>query len=257
MTSSKTKDDQKKYTANSLVRGLQVLKAFEHKRQSMTLSEIADVLGVSSSAAYRIVFTLEQEGYIGRSPGKKQYRLTSQVMGLGYRFIKSLDINEIAVPHVNDLRDRTNFTVHVSVLDKTEIVYIHRALSERSMVSNIPVGSRLPAYATSMGRLLLSDLLDDQLKALFEGFEFLPLTQHTPTSFSTLMSLLKDDRKRGYVAQNSHIASGTYAIAAPLTNEQGRYVGAINLSGHEQDIEFNQDIIDEVINTANEISRFL
>ncbi|WP_373084733.1 IclR family transcriptional regulator [Sneathiella sp.] len=253
----KQKSEQRNYTANSLVRGLQILKAFEHKRQSMTLSEIADVLGVSSSAAYRIVFTLEQEGYICRSSEQKQYRLTSRIMGLGYSYIKSLDINEIAVPHVNGLRDRTNFSVHVSVLENTDIVYIHRALSDRTMVSNIPVGSRLPAYATSMGRLLLSDLPKSRLNKLFEGYEFKQLTEHTPTSLCKLMALLTEDRSRGFVAQNSHIAPGTYAIAAPLINEQGKYIGAINLSGHEQDLQFNNAVVSDVVNTAEEISRFL
>lgn len=243
--------------ANSLVRGLEILRAFDHKHQDMTLSDIAEVLGVSTSAAYRIVYTLEQEGYICRPTEKKQYRLTSRVMELGYSYIKSLDINEIALPHVTDLRNRTNFTVHVAVLDRTDIVYIHRALSDRSMVSNIPVGSRLPAYATSMGRLLLSDLAKEHLEKLFDGFDFKPLTPLTPTSFAMLKKLLKEDRARGYVAQNSHIASGTFAIAAPLTAEGGRYIGAINLSGHEQDLQGDPALIEDVVATAAEISRFL
>lgn len=243
------------YRSNSLLRGLSILECFSADRPELTLSEIAELLSITSSAAYRFVVTLEREGYLNKR--KTSYRLAPRVMDLGYRYLASLDIYDIARIPADDLRTETGFTVHVSVLEGTEIVYVYRALSERSMVSNVPVGSRLPAAFTTMGRLLLSDLPESELDRMFDGYVFEQFSPLAPSSLAELKPLLKEDRQRGYVAQRSHLATGTVSIAAPLVSRHGRYLGAINLSGHEMQLHPNKDLIEKVKKTASAVSRML
>jgi IclR family pca regulon transcriptional regulator len=248
---------EKQYRSNSLLRGLKILEAFGASRPQMTLSQIADEISVTSSAAYRFVQTLEAEGYLERDPASRTFRLAPRAMQLGYSYIKSLDVGEIAGRHAMLLRDETGFSVHVSVLEGTEVVYIYRAMSQNAMVSNISVGTRLPAFATSMGRLLLSNLEDEKLDELFKTYEFQKFTDETVGSFSELKLALSQDKKRGYVAQKSQLASGTMAIAAPLIEPTGRYVGAINVSGHQSQLTLDDNLIGRVKICAEQISNLL
>ncbi len=223
----------------------------------MTLSEIADEISVTSSAAYRFVQTLEAEGYLERDPGSRTFRLAPRVMQLGYSYIKSLDVGEVAYHQAIRLRDETGFSVHIGVLEGTEVVYIYRAMSQNVMVSNITIGTRLPAFATSMGRIMLSNLEDEKLDELFEGYEFQKFTDKTIGTYSELKAALSKDRKLGYVAQSSQLASGTMAIAAPLVGTSGHYAGAINISGHQNQLELDDKLIERVRECAVQISNLL
>lgn len=243
------------YRSNSLVRGLRILECFDHRHPEMTLSEIAAAIGVTSSAAYRFVITLEQEGYLARHDNS--YRLAPRVMDMGYRYVRSLDVYDIARQPADQLRNETGFTVHVSVLDGVEVVYVYRAISDRTMVSNVPVGSRLPAFSTTMGRVLLSGLSAEDLERRFAGYVFAPLIAAAPASLSQLQALLVKDRARGYVAQRSHLATGTFSIAAPILSRHGDVIAAINLSGHELQLKPDPDLIERVCQTARDISQML
>ncbi|MDK3073786.1 IclR family transcriptional regulator [Sedimentitalea sp. JM2-8] len=243
------------YRSNSLLRGLSILECFNANRPELTLSEIAEALSITSSAAYRFVVTLEREGYLSKR--KTAYRLAPRVMDLGYRYLASQDIYDLARIPADELRNETGFTVHVAMLEGTNIIYVYRALSDRSMVSNVPVGSRLPAFSTTMGRVLLSDLTEDELDRRFDGYVFEQMSALAPSSLEELKPLLKADRERGYVAQSSHLATGTLSIAAPLVSRHGRYTGAINLSGHEMQLQPSPELIEKVLETARTISRML
>ncbi|GGG87372.1 transcriptional regulator [Salipiger pallidus] len=243
------------YQSNALLRGLSILHSFDHHRPRMTLSEIADSLAITSSAAYRHVVTLEKEGYLQRDDNV--YQLAPKVMDLGYRYLTSLDVYDHARLPAERLRNETGFTVHVAVLQGPEIVYVYRALSDRAMVSNVPVGSRLPAFATTMGRLLLSDLPEKELDDLFTDYRFEPLSNAAPQNLEALKALLPGDRARGMVAQTSHLATGTFSIAAPLVSRHGRYVAAMNLSGHEMQMSPDDALVGRIMDTASEISAML
>ncbi|MBE3636762.1 IclR family transcriptional regulator [Mangrovicoccus algicola] len=243
------------YRSNSLLRGLSILECFEPRRPEMTLTEIAEAISVTSSAAYRFIVTLEREGYLIRQ--ENRYRLAPRVMDLGYRYLASLDVYDLARPLAEALRNETGFTVHVAVLQETEIVYVHRALSDRAMVSNVPVGSRLPAFSTTMGRVLLSDLPEEELDRRFAGYAFDRMSPAAPASLAELKPLLKADRRRGHVAQGSHLATGTYSIAAPLVSRHGHYVAAMNLSGHEMQMQPDPALTARVLAVAAEISKLL
>ncbi|MBW6418785.1 IclR family transcriptional regulator [Celeribacter sp. PS-C1] len=243
------------YRSNSLLRGLSILECFSADRPELTLSEIAEALSITSSAAYRFVVTLEREGYLSKR--KTSYRLAPRVMDLGYRYLASQDVYDIARIPADDLRADTGFTVHVSVLEGTEIVYVYRALSDRALVSNVPVGSRLPAFSTTMGRVLLSDLPEAELDRRFKDYVFEKMSPKAPSSLAELKTLLKADRKRGYVAQKSHLSTGTVSIAAPIVSRHGDYIAAINLSGHEMQMNPNDDLVKKVRTTAHLISQML
>lgn len=247
-----TKD--KKYQSNSLLRGLKILEAFGAGRADMTLSQIAEEISVTSSAAFRFVHTLEQEGFLIKDEKSRSFRLAPRVMELGYSYIKSLDLGDVAAVHARSLRDISGFSVHVSVLENTEAVYIYRAMSPSPMVSNIPVGSRLPAFATSMGRVMLADLSNAELDRRFEGYAFEKFTDGTIETLTELKSALAADRKRGYVAQASQLAEGTVAIAAPIFDRSKHVIGAINISGHRNQLRPTEDQIEQVCNCALRIS---
>jgi IclR family pca regulon transcriptional regulator len=125
------------------------------------------------------------------------------------------------------------------------------------MVSNVPVGSRLPAFSTTMGRVLLSDLPEAELDRRFEGYDFAPISPEAPKSLAALKALLPEDRARGYVAQSSHLATGTVSIAAPLISHHGQYLAALNLSGHESQMQPDKALIQRVLTTARQISEML
>ena len=247
-------DKDRKYLSNSLLRGLRILEAFGAGRSQMTLSQIAEEIAVTSSAAFRFVHTLEQEGFLIKDGDDRSYRLAPRVMELGYSYIKSLDISDVARNPARLLRDTTGFSVHVSVLEGTEVVYVYRAMSPRPMVSNIPVGSRLPAFATSMGRVMLCSLSDEELDRRFQGYGFTRFTPRTIGSLKELKAALEEDRARGYVAQESQLAEGTFAIAAPIRERDGHVIGAINVSGHRTQLRPNARLIATVRACADQIS---
>lgn len=247
-----TKD--KKYQSNSLLRGLNILEAFGAGRGEMTLSEIAEEISVTSSAAFRFVHTLEQEEYLIKDERSRSFRLAPRVMELGYSYIMSLDLGEVAGAQARNLRDISGFSVHVAVLEKTEAVYIFRAMSPSPMVSNIPVGSRLPAFATSMGRVMLADLSDTELDRRFENYAFEKFTNSTIETLAELKEALTEDRKCGYVAQESQLAEGTVAIAAPIYDRSNHVIGAINISGHRNQLVPTEALIKQVCDCAVRIS---
>ncbi|TKW64299.1 MAG: MarR family transcriptional regulator [Paracoccus denitrificans] len=243
------------YRANALIRGLAILQSFDQRHPEMSLSEIAEAISVTSSAAYRFVVTLEQEGYLEKR--ESRYRLAPRVMDLGYRYLGSLDIPDVARLPIDQLRNESGFSVHLGVLSGLQVVYVGRALSDRAMVSNVPVGARLPAVTTTMGRMLLCDLPEAELDRRLAGHTFDHAHPDAPQSLAQLKALLRDDRQRGYLAQPSHHAPGTFAIAAPLVSRHGHYLGAINLSGHEMELRPTPEVIAGVLATAGAISRFL
>lgn len=245
---------EKKYQSNSLLRGLKILESFAAGRTEMTLSQIAEAIDVTSSAAFRSVHTLEQEGYLIKDEASRGFRLAPRVMELGYSYIKSLDLGDVAAVHARNLRDISGFSVHVAVLEETEAVYIYRAMSPRPMVSNIPVGSRLPAFATSMGRVMLADLSEAELDRRFKSYRFEKFTAVTIESLPELKAALAQDRARGVVAQASQLAEGTFAIAAPIYDRSDHVIGAINISGHRNHLRPTEELIDLVREFASRIS---
>lgn len=214
----------------SLQRGLAVIRAFNADRASLTLSEVAAVTGMNRAAARRFLLTLIELGYV-RADGR-YFSLTARVLELGYAYLSSLSLPEVAEPHLEALVAEVNESTSVSVLDGTDIVYVARVPVSRIMTVAINVGTRFPAYATSMGRVLLAGLPGDELDAYLAGLRPETLTSRTITSTAALRAELSRVRAQGWALVNQELEEGLRAVAAPVRDLDGRVVAAVNVSAH-------------------------
>lgn len=214
----------------SLERGLSVIAAFGPQAPELTLSEVARATGLTRAAARRFLLTLVDLGYM-RSDGKL-FRLAPKVLGLGYAYLSSLSLPAIAEPHLEDLVRRTRESSSMSVLDGPDIVYVARVPTSRIMTVAINVGTRFPAYATSMGQVLLAGLEPDELEGYLTGVTVERFTDSTVRGADELRTRLAKVRASGYALVDQELEPGLRSIAAPVRNRQGRVVAAVNVSSH-------------------------
>ncbi|HEX2909961.1 MAG TPA: IclR family transcriptional regulator [Chloroflexia bacterium] len=219
------------YMVNALVRGLEVLRCFTAAQPSLSLTEIANRLGWSRTAPFRLVYTLQKLGYLQQEPYTKRYRLTSKVLELGFDYLNSLQLTEIARPYLEHLRDDTGASVHLGILEGAEVVYIDRVQTRLAVASNVHVGSRLPVHATSIGKVLLAF----QPPVVIESFLAQPAlpayTENTHTALAQLRAELQDIRLKGMAISDQEYEMGIRSIAAPIRDFNGKAVAAINISG--------------------------
>ncbi|WP_189470155.1 IclR family transcriptional regulator [Litchfieldella qijiaojingensis] len=255
----KTSEVNQNYIVPGLRRGLAVLGLFGRSRPSMRLADIGRELGLPRATAFRLVYTLEAEGYLLRGKDSATYRLGPRVLTLGFDYLHSQELVEVAGPLLDELRDRMSASTHMGLLDGRDALYVYRAPSHQRLSSNRHVGSRLPAHFSSLGRAILLDLSDEELAELYINYDFHAVTRHGPGNLDELKRCLETERRRGYVA-GSFISPGIISVAAPVRNETGRAVAAINVSDYES-LPCMEDIHgtlkDNVLQTASEISRHL
>jgi IclR family pca regulon transcriptional regulator len=214
----------------SLERGLAVIRAFDAEHRELTLSDVARATGLTRATARRFLLTLVELGYVTASDGR--FSLRPRVLELGYPYLSSLSLPELAPPHMERLVARVNESSSISVLDETDIVYVIRVPTRRIMSITLSVGTRLPAYATSMGRVLLAGLPDDQLARLLARIELRPLTARTITDRDVLEALLARVRKQGYALTDQELEQGLRSIAVPIRDGSGAVAAALNVSVH-------------------------
>ena len=214
----------------SLERGLAVIKAFGIEDPELTLSDVARRTGLTRAAARRFLLTLVDLGYV-RTDGK-HFALTPRVLELGYAYLSSLSLPEIAEPHLERLAAEVRESSSVSVLDGDEIVYVGRVPTSRIMRVSINVGTRFPAYATSMGRVLLAALSDKELDAYLARAEIRPLTSKAISDPQTLTEELDRIRAQGWALVDQELEEGLRSVAAPIHDRGGRVVAAVNVSAH-------------------------
>ena len=253
-------DDGDRYIVPGLVRGLRILCEFSDKTPEMGVAEISRRINVGRSTAWRLVYTLEHAGFLQKVPGTKKYQLGMKVLDLGFRFLSELDIIEIAKPHLQMLRDQTESSSHLAILDGRDIVYVARHNAKARVTSNVGVGTRFPAHATSSGRMLLSSLQTTEIVSLFEGVELDRFTDTTPTTLGDLINLLDRDRKAGYVLSWGAFERNLASIAAPVYDSTGAMVASINIScpitTHSKK-EFETAILEQVLACGETISKSL
>jgi PcaR/PcaU/PobR family beta-ketoadipate pathway transcriptional regulator len=253
-------DADSRYIVPALSRGLALLEAFSAERPSLTLSELSKAVGLSRSSTYRLVYTLEDMGFLLRDKGNKSYRLGTRILGLGFAYLASQELVELARPHLEALRDRTNCSAHLGVVEGTELIYVVRAPDRKALTSHIRVGSRLAAHATSMGRAILSHLPEAEIRRRFAGASLESYTAHTATDVDSLIALLAADRARGYILSRSAYEEGIASVAAPVRDADGDVVAAINISTPEATLkgdELETTLKDAVLETAETISHWL
>lgn len=214
----------------SLARGLAVVRAFDHEHPELTLSEVAARTDVTRAVARRFLLTLESLGYV-RSDGRF-FSLTAKVLELGYAYLSSLSLPEVAESHLETLVAEVNESSSISVLDGHDVVYVARVPVSRIMTVSISVGTRFPAYATSMGRVLLAGLPDDELDAYLAAVAPAPLTARTVTSADVLRAEVTKVRTQGWALVNQELEEGLRALAAPVRDRTGKVVAAVNVSTH-------------------------
>jgi len=214
----------------SLERGLAVVRAFDRAHPELTLSEVATATGVTRAAARRFLLTLVELGYV-RSDGRF-FSLTPRVLELGYAYLSGLSLPEVAEPHLEALVAEVNESSSVSVLDAGDVVYVARVPTSRIMTVAISVGTRFPAYATSMGRVLLAGLPEEDLDGYLDGVRLDRLTPRTVSTVAGLRAELARVRAQGWAIVDQELEEGLRAVAAPIRDRTGRTVAAVNVSAH-------------------------
>ena len=235
----------------SLERGLSVIRAFDHEHPELTLSEVAAVTGVTRAVARRFLLTLASLGYV-RSDGRF-FSLTAKVLELGYAYLSSLSLPEVAEPHLEDLVGEVNESSSVSVLDGHDVVYVARVPVSRIMTVSISVGTRFPAYATSMGRVLLAGMTEEELAAYLAAVRLEPLTARTVSSVAALRGEVTRVRSQGWALVNQELEEGLRALAAPIRDRSGKVVAALNVSAHASRTSLEamrRDLLPPLLKTA-------
>ncbi len=214
----------------SLERGLGIIRAFGPHAPEQTVSELAITTGLTRATARRFLITLIELGYV-ESDGRI-FRLTPKVLELGYSFLSGLRFPDVALPHLERLVAEVDEGSEACVLDGDHIVYVARVPSSAVMTVSINVGARMPAHATSMGKVLLAFLPDPELDAYFAHAELRSFLPRTVTDPGELRAQLERVREQGYAIVDQELEEGLVAIAAPVRGRGGRVVGAINLSSN-------------------------
>jgi IclR family transcriptional regulator, pca regulon regulatory protein len=214
----------------SLERGLAVIRAFGEDRPELTLSEVAQHTGLTRAAARRFLLTLADLGYV-HADGRR-FSLSPRVLELGYAYLSSLSLPEIAEPHLERLAAEVRESSSVSVLDGDDIVYVARVPTSRIMRVAINVGTRFPAHATSMGRVQLAALAESELAAYLARADLRALTANTVTDPARLRAELDRIRAQGWALVDQELEEGLRSVAAPIRDRAGRVVAAVNVSAH-------------------------
>jgi IclR family pca regulon transcriptional regulator len=246
--------------SQSLERGLAILGCFTPKRPVLGIADIADELGMSRSTTHRYVITLVALGYLEQGASRK-YRLGLRVTDLGMSALNSTGLREHAHPYLEELRQRTSYTSSLAVLDGADILYVDRVQTFRRGQGKVDLdlhpGSRLPAYCTAMGKLLLANMPDAEQRDLIASMKPVKRGPNTITSKKALREELDEVLDAGFAVNDEELATGLYAIAAPVRNEAREVVAAVSLSAHSSMISL-EEMVDalgpHLVSTADRIS---
>ncbi|WP_134725251.1 IclR family transcriptional regulator [Paracoccus luteus] len=251
-----SRDDHDRYLVPGLLRGLATLKLFTPATQSLTLSEIARALGITRSAAFRTVYTLAHEGCLLHDERSQTYTLGPGVMRLTYGYFATREVVEIAQPELMQLRERTGWSVHLGVLDGTSVMYLVRLAGPRHEASIIHIGSRLPARATTLGRVLLAGLEQSEILNRYR-----PMTTgaQTPKVAAEILRQAQVDAAAQVVSHAGDFEAGIVSVAAPVRNMSGQVVAAINVTTpNDEAAECRMDEVKgALLATAGRVSRLL
>ena len=242
----------------SFARGLEVIRSFSAAAPQQTLSEVAARTGLTRAGARRILLTLQTLGYL-ESDGRL-FRLTPRILDLGFAYLSSMPIWDLAEPLMEALTDRVHESCSAAVLDGLDIVYVLRVHTHKIMSTNLAVGSRLPAFWTSMGRVLLAALPEDELRARLATVPRQAFTRHTVLDDDALLARIADARQQGWCLVDQELEEGLISVAAPLKSRTGHVVAALNISGQANRTStemLREQLLPELLATAQAISRTL
>ncbi len=242
-------------TVQSLERGLAVIRAFDAEHPQMSLSDVARATGLTRAAARRFLHTLVGLGYM-RTDGRL-FALRPRVLELGYAYLSSLSLPEVALPHLEELVATVHESSSMSVLDGDEVVYVARVPKKRIMTVAISVGTRFPAHATSMGRVLLAARSDEWLAGYLVSARLQPITGNTITHPDQLLAQLRTVREQGWSMVDQELEAGLRSVAAPIVDGSGQVVAAVNVSAQAQRWStdgIEHELLPPLLKTAESIS---
>ena len=221
-------EDRPAEFVQSLGRGLSVIRAFDGDHPELTLSEVANRTGLTRAAARRFLLTLESIGYV-RSQNRR-FSLRPAVLELAHSYLSSMNLPEIAMPHLESLAAQVEAASSISVLDRKDIVYVARVATKKIIAVNINVGTRFPAAATSMGRAILAFLPDAELEEQLRNLRLEAHTPYTITKVKALREELDRVKAQGWCLLDQELEVGLRALAAPVRDAGGYPVAAVNVS---------------------------
>ncbi|WP_069817321.1 IclR family transcriptional regulator domain-containing protein [Streptomyces sp. TP-A0874] len=240
----------------SLARGLAIVNAFDAEHPRMTLSEVARATDMAPATARRFLLTLAQLGYVDHDHDRGVYQLRARVLDLGYRYLSRLSIRDVAEPHLQQLATEVHESSSLSILDGDDIVYAARVSITRIIAIAIGVGTRLPAHLTSMGRILLAGLPEEELEEYLARTPLTAWTSHSLTEPEALRADLAQVRKQGWSIVDQELEQGLRAVAVPVRSRSGVTFAAVNISTHANRTsveDIRRQLLPPLLSTASRI----
>jgi IclR family transcriptional regulator, pca regulon regulatory protein len=241
---------------DAVEKAMRVIQAFSATEPALRITRVAELTGLTRATARRLLLTFERLGFVESSDGV--FRLTPRVLRIGYSYLSSLPFAEHIQGELRSLAEEFNESCSAATLDGEEIVYVARVPAKRSMSITLAVGSRLPAYPTSMGRVLLAGLSDEALEEYFSRAAIQPLTAQTVTNRERLRAIIAETQSNGFAIVDGEREEGVRSAAAPIRASTGQVLAAINISVNAARVplEYLQEsIVPRLKATAAEISR--
>ena len=229
----------------SLARGLAVIQAFSQKKRQLTISQVSAKTGFSRAAVRRCLYTLAKLGFAG-SDDNRHFYLRPRVLALGHSYISSMPLATAAQPILEHFSRLMHESCSIATLDGLDIVYVARANVTRIMAIDLGVGSRLPAFCTSMGRVLLANLPSDELESFLARIQFTRYTERTIVTVDKLRPVLRLALRNGYTIVDQELELGLRSMAVPIQNPSGKVVAAVNVGAHAQRVS-NQDMLNKFL----------
>ena len=223
----------------SLARGLAVIQEFSQRRHHLTISQVSTTTGLSRAAVRRCLYTLAKLGFAG-SDDNRHFFLRPRILALGHSYISSMPLATAAQPVLEHISHLLHESCSIATLDGVEIVYIARANVTRIMSIDLGVGSRLPAFCTSMGRAILANLPPEELDSVLARVEFKRYTERTITNPAKLTQALRQIRRDGYSIIDQELEHGLRSMAVPIQNPSGKVVAALNIGAHAQRVSIQE-----------------
>lgn len=251
-------EESNRMFVQSLERGLEVIRSFNEECPRQSLSEVARRTGYSRASCRRLLFTLETLGYVGVDG--REFFLQPRILDIGYSFLTSLPFRDIVEPFIQDLSDKVRESVSASVLDGSDIVFVSRVAASRIMTLSLSVGSRLPAYCTSTGRVLLAAMPVTEQRRHLRSRPLVALTKFTLHRESDIVVELEKVAKRGWALNDQELEIGLRSVAAPIRDSTGRTVAAINIStpvGRTNLKELREELVPQLLATTQRVNSIL
>ncbi|MBQ1762825.1 MAG: IclR family transcriptional regulator [Aquincola sp.] len=252
-------DGQDRYIVPALERGLRILGEFSRENRTLGAPELARRFGLPRSTVFRLLATLESMGFIEKTEGGREYRLGLAVLRLGFEYLASLELTELGLPILNRLSEAIGYPCNLVVRDGRSIVYVAKVTTPTPFASSVTVGTRLPAHATVLGRVLLEDLTLPELRAMYPEDRLEIFSPSTPRTVIELFNLVQADRERGHVQGEGFFESNISTIAAPVRDHSGRVVAALGATITSAHIDSGrmEDMVRRVREAAQELSALL